>query len=71
MITLAKTLFVSQIKNANLSRKCFVSYNLNSLFTNISLQETINIAINLIFNRNPNRNITKKELKKLLLFAAS
>ena len=41
--------FVSQIKNANLSRKFLVSYNVTSLFTNIPLQETIDIAINLIF----------------------
>ena len=29
------------------------------------------MAINLIFNHNPNLNITKKELKKLFLFAKS
>ena len=29
--------FVSQIKNANLSRKCFVSYVVTSHFTNIPL----------------------------------
>ena len=63
--------FVSQIKNANLSKKFIVSYDVTSLFTNISLQETIVIAINLIFNHNPNLNITRKELKKLLLFATS
>ena len=63
--------FVSQIKNANLSGKFFVSYDITSLFTNIPLQETIDIAINLIFNHNPNLNITKKELKKLFLFATS
>ena len=63
--------FVSQIKNANLSKKVLVSYDVNSLFTNISLQEAIDIAINLIFNYNPNLNITRKELKKLFLFAAS
>ena len=56
--------FVSQIKNANLSEKIFVSYDVTSLFTNISLQETIDIAINLIFNHNPDLNITRKELKK-------
>ena len=56
--------FVSQIKNANLSKKLSVSYNVTSLFTNIALQETIDIAINLIFNHNPNLNIIKKELKK-------
>ena len=63
--------FVSQIKNANLSKKILVSYNVSSLFTNIALQETINIAINLIFNHNPNLSITRKELKKLFLFATS
>ena len=51
--------FISQIKNANLSNKYLVSYNVTSLFTNIPLQETIDIAINLIFNHNPNLNITK------------
>ena len=63
--------FVSQIKNANLSKKLLVSYDLTSPFTNIPLQETIDIAINFIFNHNPNLNITKKELKKLFLFATS
>ena len=61
----------SQIKNTNLSKKFLVSYNVTSLFTNISLQETIDIAINLIFNHNPNLNITRKKLKKLFLFATS
>ena len=60
--------FAFQIKNANLSRKFLVSYNVTSLFTNIPLQETIAISINLIFNHNPNLNITKKELTKLFLF---
>ena len=63
--------FVSQIKNANLSKKYLVSYDLTSLFTNIPFQETIDIATNLIFNHNHNPNITKKELKKLFLFATS
>ena len=63
--------FVSQIKNTNLSKKFLVFYDVTSLFTNIPLQETIDIAINLIFNHNPNLNITRKELKKLFLFATS
>ena len=42
--------FVSQIKNGNLSKKLLVSYDVTSLFTNILLQKTIDIAINLIFN---------------------
>ena len=54
--------FISQIKNVNRSRKFLVSYSETSLFTNIPLQETIDIAINLIFNHNSNLNITEKEL---------
>ena len=53
--------FVSQIKNANHSKKFIVSYNVTSLFTNIPLLGTINIAINLIFDHNCNLNITRKE----------
>ena len=49
--------FVSQIKNASLCKKFLVSYDVTSLFTNTPLQETIDIAINLIFNHNPNLNI--------------
>ena len=68
--------FVSQIKNANLSKKFLVSYELTSGFTILIFYfnnhlETIDIAINLIFNHNVNLNITKKELKKLFLFTTS
>ena len=41
----------------------------SSLSTNIPPQETIDIAIHLIFNHNPNLNITRKELP--FLFATS
>ena len=63
--------FASQIKNTNLVERLVVSYDVTSLFTNISLRKTIDIAINLIFNHNSNLNITRKELKKLFLFATS
>ena len=63
--------FVSQIETANLSKKCLLSYDVTSLFTNIPLQDTIDIAISLIFNNNPNLNITSKELKKPFLFPIS
>ena len=53
--------FVFQIKNANLSKKFLVSYDVTSHFTNIPLQQTIDVAINLICNHNPNLNITRKE----------
>ena len=40
------------IKNANLSGNFLISYDVTSLSTNILLQETTDIAINLIFNHN-------------------
>ena len=52
-------------------KKVLVSYDVTSLFTNILLQESIDIAINLIFNHNPNINVTRKELKKPFVFASS
>ena len=54
--------FIYEFKNVNLSCKFLVTYDVASLFTNIPLQETTDIAVNLIFNHNPNLNITKKEL---------
>ena len=63
--------FVCQIKNASLSKEFLFSYDVTGLFTNILLQEAIDIAINLIFNHNPNLNINRKELKKLFLFVTS
>ena len=54
--------FASQIKNASLSSKFLISYDVTSLFNNIPRQETIDIAINLIFKHNPNLNITTKKL---------
>ena len=56
---------------ANLCKKVIVSYDVTSLFTNILLSDIIDIAINLIFNHNPNLNSTSKELKELSLFATS
>ena len=60
--------FVSQIKNEILSGKFLVSYDVPRLFTNIPLQETIDRAINLIFNHSSNLSITRK---KLFLFSTS
>ena len=63
--------FVSHIHNVNLSKKFLVSDDVTIFFANIPLEETIDIAINVIFNHSPNLNITRKELKKLFLFATS
>ena len=71
MITLAKILFLLFLKLRMQIFPEFVYYDVSCLFTNIPLQETIDIAITRIFNHNINLNITKKELNKLFLFATS
>ena len=50
--------FFSQIRNKNISKIFLVSYDVTNLFTNIPLQEIIDVAINLIFNDKPNKNLT-------------
>ena len=61
MITLAKMLFILILKlRMQMKISCFLRYYDISLFTNIPLQETIGTAIYLIFNPNPNLDITKK-----------
>ena len=41
------------------------------MFTSIPLKETIDIAVDLLFEHNPDIQITKNELKKLFDFATS
>ena len=63
--------FVNEIKEIDLSGCFVVSYDVTSLFTNIPLNETIDIAIDTILNDRPDLNISKSELFKLLTFATS
>ena len=48
-----------------------ISYDVVSLFTNVPLSETIDIAVNLIFENKPELKINRRELKKLFEFATS
>ena len=48
-----------------------VSYDVCTLFTSIPLQETIQIAVELIFQNNPQLKVTKHELKQLFNFDTS
>ena len=48
-----------------------ISYDVCSLFTSIPLKETIDIAVNLIFDKYPDLKITRQKLKKLFEFATS
>ena len=58
--------------NANASHdKFFISYDVESLFTNIPRTETVNIAVDLIFADNPTFTINRTELKQLFHIATS
>ena len=53
------------LKGVDVSGKYLVSYDVQSLFTNIPLEETLDIAVETLIQREPNINISRKNLKKL------
>ena len=55
--------FVKEINQVSFENKCLVSFDVTSLFTNIPLQETLEIAVELIFEKNPHLKISKSDLK--------
>ena len=61
-------MFCEEIKEVTATNTFLISYDMCSLFTSIPLKETIDIAINLLFEHYPGLNITKAELKKLFEF---
>jgi len=63
--------FVKEVKEVRFLNKFMVSFDVTSLFTNIPLDETINIALDRIFTNHPNIKISKSDLKKLFLFATA
>ena len=63
--------FIEEIKQLNTYGKFLISFDVTSLFTNIPLEETINIAIHTIFENYPNIKFTRKELQKLFKIATS
>ena len=48
-----------------------VSFDLESLFTNIPPKESIGLAVDYIFKNNQNLGLTKHELKKMFYFATA
>ena len=63
--------FAKEMKKVRATNKFLISYDVCSLFTSIPLKETIDIAVDLLFEHNPDFKITKTELKKLFDFATS
>ena len=63
--------FYKEVQEVSSSNKFMISYDVCSLFTSIPLKETIDIAVNLIFDKYPDLKITRQKLKKLFEFATS
>ena len=62
--------FVSEITNVNLNQFVMASFDVESLFTNIPLDETIEIICNSLFEGNEKfKKFTKSQFSKLLNFA--
>ena len=62
--------FMKKIQEVSVSNYFMVSFDVCSLFTNIPLNETTDLVVDIIFN-NKSMNITKPHLKKLFVFATS
>ena len=62
-----------EIQQFDFSDKFLVSYDVTSLFTNIPLSETIDLAVKAIIdgNMNPDLKLSKFHLKQLFNFATS
>ena len=63
--------FCEEIQQVSNNDNFLVSYDVCSLFTSIPLQETIEIAVELIFENNPQLKVRKRELKQLFNFDTS
>ena len=63
--------FVGEINELPLSGKFRVSFDVESLFTNIPLEECVNLAVDYIFKANPDLQLTKTELRNLFNFATA
>ena len=63
--------FVEDLKQVSLQNKFLVSYDVVSLFTNIPLDETIDLAVDIIKSNDPSVKMSRVQLRKLFLFATS
>ena len=61
--------FVEELKEVSINDKFLVSYDVNSLLTNIPLKVTIKLAVDLIKTSYPNLKISSDDLTKLFKFA--
>ena len=58
--------FVNEIKSVNMSNKVMASFDVKSLFTNIPLDETIEIILNGLFENPDSMKFSRNQFKELL-----
>ena len=69
--TKASFTFIEEVKLVSVADKFLISFDVMSLFTNIALSESIDIAVNLIFENSPDIKFTKRELQERFRIATS
>ena len=69
--TLDSFSFVNEFTNIQSQNKFMISFDVESLFTNIPLSETIDLALEIIFRHNPEFPINKANLRELFTFVTS
>ena len=63
--------FVNDLNQLNCKEKFLISYDVVSLYTNIPLNETIALAVDILINSKPDLKISKSELSQLFEFATA
>ena len=57
--------FIKELEEVRDYNNLLVSFDISSIFRNILLNETIELALDYILSNNPDVNISRKDLKKL------
>ena len=57
--------FIKELEEVRDYNNFWVSFDVSSLFTNIPLNETTELALDYILSNNPDVNISRKDLQKL------
>ena len=63
--------FVTELNTLKYTNKHIISFDVVSLYTNIPLKQTIELAVNTILRNEPNFKIKKEELTRLFYFATA
>ena len=63
--------FLQELNSIDISRNIIVSFDIVSLFTNIPLQECIDLVVSYITDGNSDLKLSQSDLNKILLIATA